>query len=81
MDNSRESVNHPYHYNTGKYEVIDIIEDQLGEQGLRGFCLGNCLKYVCRSGKKEPGKTLEDLEKARWYLDYYINYKKGAKEE
>ncbi len=65
-------VNHPSHYTSGKYEVIDIIEDQLGLDGLRGFCLGNSIKYICRSGKKDVSKTIEDLEKADWYLNHYI---------
>lgn len=56
-----DAVNHPKHYNFGKYEVIDVIEDwQLG------FCLGNTVKYIARAGKK--GDRLEDLKKAAWYL-------------
>jgi hypothetical protein len=57
------SVNHPSHYNQGKFEVIEVIEDQ----GL-DFHLGNALKYICRAGKKDPKKTVEDLQKAVWYL-------------
>jgi len=57
----KEAVDHPSHYNTGKYEVIDVIEDW----GL-GFHLGNVVKYVARSEHK--GKEREDLEKALWYL-------------
>lgn len=59
-------VDHPSHYNRGKIEVIDFIEDQ----GL-SFHLGNVIKYVARAGSK--GDKLEDLKKARWYLDRYIN--------
>jgi hypothetical protein len=58
-------VNHPPHYTAGKFEVIDVIEDW----GL-GFNLGNTVKYVARSGHK--GSRLEDLKKARWYLDREI---------
>lgn len=63
-----ETVNHPTHYTFGQYEVIDVIEDwQLG------FHLGNAVKYIARAGKKGgPGQTLEDLRKARWYLDRMI---------
>lgn len=60
------TVNHPSHYNRGKIEVIDFIEDQ----GL-SFHLGNVIKYIARAGSK--GDKLEDLKKARWYLDRYIN--------
>lgn len=59
-------IDHPSHYNRGKIEVIDFIEDQ----GL-SFHLGNVIKYVTRAGAK--GDKLEDLKKARWYLDRYIN--------
>lgn len=59
-------IDHPSHYNRGKIEVIDFIEDQ----GL-SFHLGNVIKYVARAGAK--GDKLEDLKKARWYLDRYIN--------
>lgn len=67
------AVNHPSHYTSGKFEVIDIIEDQLGLEGLRGFCLGNTIKYICRAGKKNPSKLIEDLEKAEWYLHHYLH--------
>lgn len=65
------NINHPTHYNSGRFEVIDIIEDQLGDFSFKGFCLGNVLKYICRAGKK-TSSPLEDLEKAEWYLHYYI---------
>lgn len=68
-----DPVNHPSHYANGKFEVIDIIEDQLGIDGLRGFCLGNTIKYICRAGKKNPSKLVEDLEKAEWYLHHYLH--------
>lgn len=59
-------VDHPAHYNKGKIEVIDFIEDQQ-----LPFHLGNVVKYIARAGSK--GDKLEDLKKARWYLDRYIN--------
>ena len=60
-----EAVNHPPHYNQGNIEVIDAIEDW----GL-DFNAGNVVKYVSRhQHKAEP---LEDLKKARWYLDRLI---------
>ena len=60
----KDTVNHPSHYTDGKYEVIDFIECW----GL-GYHLGNAVKYISRAGKKDPSKTIEDLEKAAWYLD------------
>lgn len=60
-----DTVNHPRHYNAGKFEVIDVIEDWK-----LGFHLGNTVKYIARSPHK--GNPIEDLEKARWYLDREI---------
>jgi hypothetical protein len=67
MKHSRkEKVNHPDHYNQGKIEVIDAIEDWD-----LNFCEGNVIKYVARHRhKNEP---LEDLKKAKWYLERLIS--------
>ena len=62
---AKEKVNHPQHYNQGKIEVIDAIDDW----GL-DFCEGNIVKYVTRSRHK--GNRLQDLEKAKWYLDHLV---------
>lgn len=62
-----DPVNHPSHYTDGKIEVIDFIEDKK-----LGFHLGNAVKYISRAGKKNPAKTVEDLEKAIWYIKRYI---------
>ena len=59
------NVNHPKHYNTGKIEVIDAIEEWN-----MGFCDGNVIKYVARH--KHKGKPIEDLKKAKWYLERLI---------
>lgn len=59
-----EKVDHPSHYNAGRIEVIDFIEDQN-----LNFHLGNAVKYISRAGKKDPAKFREDLEKAIWYLN------------
>ena len=63
----KERINHPEHYNSGRYETIDII-DSAGHA--EGFCLGNAFKYLMRARHKE--NYIEDLKKARWYLDYWI---------
>ena len=60
-----EQVNHPSHYNQG-IEPIDIIESWD-----LNFSLGNAIKYILRSPYK--GKQIEDLEKARWYLEREIS--------
>lgn len=64
-----DPVSHPAHYTFGTLEVIEVIEDW--GWGL-AFCLGNAVKYIARAGRKDPTKTKEDLEKARWYLDRAI---------
>lgn len=61
-----EAVNHPEHYNEGNIEAIAVIEDWSLD-----FHLGNVVKYICRSGKKE-GNEVQDLEKALWYLQRKI---------
>lgn len=72
----KESVNHPQHYGgkDNQYESIKVIE-----AWDLGFCLGNVVKYVSRAGKKESSKELEDLEKAKWYLDRHISKIKSEK--
>jgi len=62
-----DPVNHPSHYNTGKIEVIEFIEDQK-----LGYNIGNAVKYLSRAGKKDPKKTIEDLKKAVWYVKRQI---------
>ena len=62
-----DTVNHPAHYTDGKIEVIDFIEDKK-----LGLCLGNAIKYIARAGKKDPTKEVEDLKKAKWYIERRI---------
>jgi len=57
-----DMVNHPAHYKTGGIETIDFIE----AKGLN-YHLGNVVKYITRADHK--GDRLENLRKARWYLD------------
>ena len=70
MKKYSELVNHPDHYNTGKIEAIDAIQDW----GL-DFIEGNVVKYVARSRHKSS--RVGDLKKARWYLDYLIRQLEG----
>ena len=65
-----ESVDHPPHYGgkSNPYETIKVIE-----AWELGFHLGNAVKYISRAGKKDSEKVLEDLRKARWYLDRKIS--------
>lgn len=67
IEKANDNVNHPSHYTSGKIEVIDFITDQK-----LTYCLGNAVKYVARAGKKDPNKTIEDLQKAVWYINQQI---------
>lgn len=76
MSQIKEEVNHPNHYTWLKdkcgIEVIDITRHM-------DFCLGNAIKYILRAGHKEDAamsrdeKTVQDLEKAIWYIKDVIN--------
>jgi hypothetical protein len=65
-----DPVNAPSHYTFGGIECIDAIEAMLGPIGASAFRKGNAVKYIWRAGHKGP--YVEDLEKARWYLDREI---------
>ena len=60
-----DNVNHPKHYTNhpSGVECIEITEHM-------NFCVGNAIKYLWRAGLK--GEQIEDLRKARWYIDREI---------
>ena len=64
-----ENVNHPKHYNFGKFECIDVIMESQGEEATKNFCICNAFKYIYRH-KAKGGQ--EDIKKAIWYLNKYI---------
>ncbi len=69
-DSGTEKINHPSHYNIGSIEVIDYIE----AWGM-DFNQGNLIKYATRfKHKKSP---LEDLLKAKWYLDRLLEIERS----
>lgn len=69
MASMTEAVDHPAHYGgeDDPYETIKVIE----AWGL-GFHLGNAVKYIARAGKKNPDKAGEDLDKAVWYIQRFL---------
>jgi hypothetical protein len=71
MPANHDSVNHPKHY-TGHPSGVECI--QITEH--MNFCLGNVMKYIWRAGEK--GDALEDLRKARFYLDREIKRRETA---
>ena len=64
-----DNVERPKHYNVGEVQAIDYISQQLGT-GVKDYLLGNVLKYLHRHRFK--GQLMDDLRKARWYLDRLI---------
>lgn len=79
--NNFDAINNPLHYCRGrKYEPIKVIQDWDLD-----FCLGNVVKYISRAGRKSSegmtdlDKTIQDLEKARFYLNFKIEELKSEK--
>ena len=69
-----ELIHHATHYGGDiVYEAIKVIE-----AWDLGFHLGNAVKYIARAGKKEGSSREYDLNKARWYIDRYIEQAKGG---
>jgi hypothetical protein len=68
-----EAVNHPAHYGGDTvYEAIKVIEAWKLD-----FHTGNAVKYLSRAGRKDPTKTVEDLRKAKWYIERAITVLEG----
>lgn len=65
-----ENKIHPNHFKHQKIETIDMLEDQLDKEALEGFFKGIIIKYLLRYKYKNG---LEDLKKANYYLDRFIN--------
>ena len=68
-EEKKDNVFHPEHYAEKEIEVIDYIRDTLTPEQYTGYCAGNVVKYISRYRKKGG---VEDLEKARVYLDWLI---------
>ena len=64
-------IDHPQHYNKLPIECIDVVQ-------YFNFCMGNAIKYIWRADFK--GNALEDLKKARWYIDREIQQREGLKQ-
>lgn len=67
---AHDPINHPAHYTAGKVECIEAIESAtVGLTGGLAYCTGAAIKYLWRWSRKNG---LEDLQKARWYVDRLI---------
>lgn len=71
-----DPISNPSHYASAAIQAIDAIESW----GLN-FRLGNAVKYISRAGKKEGSTTLNDLQKAAWYLAREISLLESESEK
>lgn len=62
-----DDVNNPSHYNYGKVECIEAIEESMTAEAFKGYLKGNAIKYLWRYERKS--NALQDLQKATWYLN------------
>lgn len=67
FEEKKEEVNHPSHYDTGKFECIEVMIELFGINAVQTFCLLNAYKYLWRCDHK--ASKSKDIEKARWYLE------------
>ncbi len=74
VTSKNDPVHHPPHYNTGRIEVIEFLEDQRLEPHE-----WNAIKYICRA--KHKGHQVQDLEKAVWYLKRKIELLCSSEQE
>ena len=71
-------VNHPSHYESGQFECIDVMEETQGKEAVMDFCICNAFKYLYRHNRKNG---IEDIKKAKWYIDKYIELAEQKKGE
>ena len=64
-----DNVNHPKHYETGKFECIDVMIETQGIEAVKNFCICNAFKYIYRHKNKNG---CEDVKKAIWYLNKFV---------
>lgn len=73
-----DMVNHPSHYDTGKFECIDVMLETQGVEAVKDFCLCNAFKYLYRCKRKNG---LEDIKKAIWYLNKLVELEENKDEQ
>ena len=70
-------VNHPPHYESGKFECIDVMRETQGDEAVQNFCICNAQKYIYRHRNKNG---VEDIRKAKWYIDKYLEIEEEKNE-
>ena len=73
-----DMVNHPSHYTSGSIECIDAMIETQGTEAVKGYCKCNAFKYLWRHAFKNGE---EDIDKAVWYLNKYVELRDGIKSE
>ena len=74
---NNDMVNHPAHYTAGGIECIEALKSATtGLNGIEAVCTANAIKYLWRWKNKNG---VQDLEKAKWYIDYLIKELSGQK--
>lgn len=69
---NQENVDHPAHYNSDKYECIEVMREIFGDEAVKTWIRLNIFKYSWRSDKKNGD---EDIAKIAWYANYYDKIK------
>lgn len=78
LTESQDNVNHPNHYETGKYECIDVMIETQGIDAVKDFCICNAFKYIYRHKNKNG---IEDVKKAIRYLNKYVELSERTEDE
>ena len=73
-----DNVEHPAHYTGGSIECIDAMAETQGVEAVKNFCICNTFKYLWRHGKKNG---VEDVKKAAWYLNRFIELEEKKDED
>ena len=74
MTMTDDAVNHPAHYNLHEdgIECIDAIQASMSRAGFQDYLKGSVIKYLWRKGEKSKADPLQDLKKARFFLERLI---------
>lgn len=75
---AHDAVEHPAHYETGKFECIDVMLETQGVEAVKDFCVCNAFKYLYRHGRKNGA---EDIKKAIWYLNKWVELDDNSRAE
>lgn len=78
VEEMADNVNHPAHYESGQFECIDVMLETQGAEAVKDFCICNAFKYLYRHRRKNGS---EDIAKAKWYLDKYLEIGEEQKNE